>query len=271
MVYAGISVRVGKNKTMENIEAKQSRYLVSMPPFGHYKDGLRRLWFDLILGYIPATLVCIVADLKLVYVFVAALSGFILAGIASRQILSSDRYYKISLRKYILCSMALVILLSSHSSIKIVFLSALTAGLLDEFVLGVKGRTFMPSFLISWIFLSGIQKVTVINYTVFFPIVAGIGVLYLMIRRWISLYTFIGVAAAYLYGIIYIAELSRGQKINLMIIALLILSYPGILPKGNNAKFIFAVICGILILNFGFWGLVIAMLFTGIVDRLIKK
>jgi Na+-translocating ferredoxin:NAD+ oxidoreductase RnfD subunit len=271
VVYAGASARVGKNNTMENIEIKQSKYLVSMAPFSHVKEGLRRLWLDLIIGYIPVSLSCMVTNIKLVYILIASFLGFILAAITSKHMYSGGNYYKLSLRKHVLCALVMVILLTPQASIRIVFLSALAAGLLDEFVLGVKGRSFMPPFLISWMFFSGIQNTAVINYTACFPVAAGLGAVYLIIRRWISLYTLAGITCAYLYGLIYMKDISSCQLISLMLIALLILSYPGVIPKGNNARFIYAVICGVLILNFGLWGVVIAMLLTGIVDKLIKK
>lgn len=242
---------------------------VSFPPFLHSKQGIRTWWLNVIIAFVPLIIFNLVINPAYIKNLLVIQVSFIISGIFLCLISSVKIKYR--LLKYVLWGCLLTNILPASLPLFGIILAVFIATFIEEIVMGSPGQTVFPAFLTSWIFLKTVYKFTSqIQYEQIVIILLGLGCAYLLIRRKLSNFIFVGVVL----GIWVTMSLISPNPVRITnivgsgLISLMILGYPGIAPVRDISRFLFGLICGILIAKFGFRGFIISVFFSPVLDRL---
>jgi len=240
---------------------------VAFAPFVTVDKALESLSKDLLIALSPAGIMLILTGNITGSVFFSTLAAFIISGVLIRKIRNSESYIKTDIFQYAFCGLAGAVLMGGlDSTVLVIFLSVVSV-FIFEYTVGKTGIVF-PSFTVLWLLAWPFRRTTAVEFHPYVIWLLAAAVIYLIIRFRVAFPLLLG----FLFSVVLILRYSAHDITytvsSELLLAFVILSYPGIIPYGNRTRLLFGCLCAALVIWFGLYGFVVAMIVSAFSRKL---
>ncbi|MFC2091831.1 hypothetical protein ACFLTD_03575 [Elusimicrobiota bacterium] len=239
---------------------------ITFAPFVHTKTGLAGLWADFIVLILPYMCVSFIFEPERIYQYSVILIGFILPVLLYDSISVRKMPEKSIIMRNVAAAGYMSVILPVYVSNYEIFFTVSSVAFFERIFKKLSLDTIFPLFLMSWIVLYSIcggLPNSINPYLMWASLPCGI---YLFYKKRISLHCIAGAVLAVMFLIIVKKSLDMQYLLQMVLLMLLLVPYPGIVPGRTFKRILYGIILAVLVYYLGFKGFLLSILLSDFLD-----